>query len=127
MRTRRDWSALVVGAATIWLAIALWLSLAHPTRGLDYLVLGLALFMQVAVVLTWDFLPRLPLWVIAGHGLIMVSLAVGFVISAPAGAVAPGVSIVPPAPWLVVGLVPTGLAMIVAAALHWQRSDSLVH
>jgi len=124
MGIRQQWSAIVAGAATVWLAVALLLSLAYYTRGLDYLVIGLALAMQVSVLMAWDLLPRLPLWIVAGHGLIMVSLALGLVITAPAGGPAP---ILAGLPWLVVGLVPAGLAMIIAAAVRWQRAEGLVH
>jgi hypothetical protein len=127
MRTRQDWSVLLAGLATLWLALVLWLSFAQSARGLDQLVIGLGLFMQVSVLMAWDLFPRLPLWIIAGHGLIMISLVPGFLITAPAAGVpAPGV-LVPPVPWLVVGLLPAGLAMIAAAALRWVRSDGLVH
>jgi hypothetical protein len=127
MRTRQDWSVLLAGLATLWLVLVLWLSFAQSARGLDQLVIGLALFMQVSVLMAWDLVPRLPLWIIAGHGLIMISLVPGFLITAPAaGAPVPG-ALVPPVPWLVIGLLPAGLAMIAAAALRWVRSDGLVH
>jgi len=124
MGTRETWAALLAGAATIWLLVAFWLSLTSEMSGIDRIALGLALAMQLSVLLAWDLLPRLPLWTVAGHGLIMVSLALGLIITAPAGA--------PPAfglavPWYVLGLVPAGLAMILAAAARWQRSSSLAH
>ncbi len=124
MGSRHTWSVLFVGAATLWLVVALWLSLVTDVRGLDRLALGLALAMQLTVVMAWDLFPRLPLWMVAGHGLIMVSLALGLLITAPGG----GSPMTPGGlPWHVVGLVPAGLAMIVAAALRWERSEGLVH
>ena len=124
MRSREGWSALLAGAATIWLVVAFWLALTNEMSGIDRIAVGLALAMQLSVLLAWDLFPRLPLWIVAGHGLIMVSLALGLIITAPAGA--------PPTfglamPWYVLGLVPAGLAMILAAAARWQRSSGLAH
>ena len=124
MGSREGWSALLAGAATIWLVVTFWLALTNPMSSVDRIAVGLALAIQLTVLLAWDLFPRLPLWIVAGHGLIMVSLALGLIITAPAGG--------PPAfglevPWYVLGLVPAGLAMILASALRWQRSSGLVH
>jgi hypothetical protein len=124
MGNRHNWSVLLTGAATIWLLIALGWALAIEARPVDALVIALAFVLQLMVVMAWDLLPRLPLWLIAGHALIMLSLALGLVITVPAaqfGAAMAGI------PFHVVGLVPAGLAMLVAAALRWDRSEALVH
>ena len=123
MQSRESSSALLAGAATIWLVVALWVALVSDVRGVDRLAIGIALAIQLGVILAWDLVPRLPLWIVAGHGLITISLALGLVITAPAGATAFGL----PVPWYVLGLVPAGLAMILAAAVRWQRSKSLAH
>lgn len=124
MRTREAWSAALAGAATIWLVVTFWLSLTNEMSGVDRIAVGLALGMQLTVLLAWDLFPRLPLWIVAGHGLIMVSLALGLVITAPAGVTPPfGLTM----PWYLLGLVPAGLAMILAAAVRWQRTSSLAH
>jgi hypothetical protein len=124
MANRHNWSVLLTGAATIWLLIALGWALAIDARPVDALIIALAFAMQLTVVMAWDLLPRLPLWLIAGHALIMLSLSLGLVITVPAtqfGAGQVGV------PFHVVGLVPAGLAMLLAAWLRWERSEGLVH
>ncbi|CAN5858222.1 hypothetical protein BH24CHL6_BH24CHL6_07280 [soil metagenome] len=123
MGTRESWSALLAGAAAIWLLVTVWLTLANGLRGVDGLAIALALATQLALLMAWDLLPRLPLWIVAGHGLIMISLAVGLLITAPAGS-SPTLAGVP---WHVVGLVPAGVAMILAAALRVRRTEGFVH
>jgi hypothetical protein len=119
-------ASLLAWAATAWLTFVLVLSIANYTRGLDVIAMLLGLVMQIAVLLVWIVFPRLPLWVVAGHGLIMLSLGLGLIIAGPVG---------PPAqtlfgltlPWLFVGLLPAGLSMVVAAAIRWRPSSSAVH
>lgn len=124
MGSRESWSALLAGAATIWLLVAFWLSLVNQLGGVDRLAIGIALAIQLGVIMTWDLFPRLPLWIVAGHGLITVSLALGLIIAAP---VAPAAVFGLALPFYVLGLVPAGLAMMLAAAARWERSSSLVH
>jgi hypothetical protein len=124
MANRQDWSVLLTGAATIWLLIALGWALASEARPVDALVIALAFVLQLTVVMAWDLLPRLPLWLVAGHALIMLSLTVGLVITVPAAQFGAGQAGVP---FHVVGLVPAGLAMLLAAWLRWERSEALVH
>jgi hypothetical protein len=112
--------------ATAWLAVVLVVSIADYTRGLDVVALAIALPVQLAVVITWSLWARLPLWLVAGHGLILVALAFGLIIAGPAEPL-PITGLGLAMPWLIVGLVPTGGAMIAAAWLHWRPSDSLVH
>lgn len=112
--------------ATTWLAIVLVVSIADYTRGLDVVALAIVLPVQLAVVITWSLWARLPLWLVAGHGLILVALAVGLIIAGPAEAL-PITGLGVAVPWLLVGLIPTGVAMIAAAWVHWRPSGSLVH
>ncbi|HUG47299.1 MAG TPA: hypothetical protein VMP67_02690 [Candidatus Limnocylindria bacterium] len=123
MRMRESWSALLAGAATIWLLVTLWLTLADGLRGVDGVAIALAFALQLPLLMAWDLYPRLPLWIVAGHGLIMVSLAVGLLITAPAGS-SPTLAGVP---WHVVGLVPAGVAMMVAAGLRVRRTEGFAH
>jgi hypothetical protein len=112
--------------ATAWMAVVLVVSIADYTRGVDVVALALALPVQLTVVIGWSLFARLPLWLVAGHGLIMLALGIGLVIAGPP--LAPPSELLGLAmPWLVVGLIPSGAAMIVAAWMHWRPSDSLVH
>jgi hypothetical protein len=123
MANRQNWSVLLTGAATIWLLIALGWALAIEARPVDALVIALAFVLQLSVVMAWDLLPRLPLWLVAGHALIMLALSLGLLITVPAefGTGQAGV------PFHVVGLVPAGIVMLLAAWLRWDRSEALVH
>lgn len=127
MRDRRRWALVIALAAALWLVAVLWLSLAHFTRGFDPLVLAMSLLMQLVVLIAWWLIPRLPLWLVAGHGLIMLSLGLGLVITAPGPSTAlePGVG--PPLPWFLLGTLPAGLAMVVAAAVAWTPQKDLLH
>jgi hypothetical protein len=112
--------------ATAWLVVVLLLSIANYTRGVDVIALAITLPVQVAVLVLWLAFPRLPLWIIAGHALIMVALGLGLLITAPAGQPAEtlfGLEL----PWLLLGLVPAGVAMLVAAAVRWTPADAVVH
>jgi hypothetical protein len=124
MGSRESWSVLLAGAATIWLPVFLWLSLFYEARGLDPLAIALALPVQLGLIMAWDLFPRLPLWIVFGHGLIMISLALGLVITVPGSTAPPNVYGVP---WFTVGLVPAGVAMMLSAALRWRPARSLAH
>lgn len=124
MTNRHNWSVLLTGAATIWLLITLGWAVAIGGRPIDAAVLAIAFVMQLTVVMAWDLLPRLPLWIVAGHALIMLSLTLGLVITVPAAQFGAGQAGVP---FHVVGLVPAGVAMLLAAWLHWERAEGLVH
>ncbi len=116
----------LVWLATAWLVLVLLLSVVNYTRGLDVVALAITLPVQLGVLIIWQIFPRPPLWLIAGHGLIMIALAVGLVITAPAGEPAKtilGLTV----PWLVVGLLPAGAAMLLAAVLRWTPADEPVH
>ncbi|MDP8903950.1 MAG: hypothetical protein M3N29_01310 [Chloroflexota bacterium] len=120
------WARWLAWLATAWLLIVLLLSIFNYVRGLDPVVLLLALVAQITVLIAWLVYRPLPLWLVAGHGLIMLSLAFGLVIAAPPA---------PPAEtlfglrvaWLLIGLIPAGVAMILAALLHWDRSTVVGH
>ncbi|CAN5206439.1 hypothetical protein BH24CHL7_BH24CHL7_05800 [soil metagenome] len=122
----RERAALTIGwLATLWLAEVLVISMVEYTRGLDVAALALALPVQLFVVILWSLVPRLPLWLVAGHALILLGLGIGLVVAGPAGPM-PAMPFGLPVPWLIVGLIPTGVAMIVAAAVHWRPADTLV-
>lgn len=114
-------------AAMLWLIVAWILSMIFYTRGLDFIVILLAGLAQLSVLIAWAIFRRaLPGWLIAGHGLILLSLALGLVII-PGAPASPGSPAAPAVPLLVLGLVPAGVAMILAAVLRRPPSSSLAH
>lgn len=106
--------------ATFWLIAVLVLSMLSYVRGLDPAVLAVALVVQVVLVVAWTLWRPLPLWIVAGHGLILLSLVLGLALTAPASVLPDPLPAIA-APWLSVGLVPVGLAMLVAALVAWNR------
>ena len=112
--------------ATFWLIAVLVMSIVGYTRGLDVVALAIALIVQAVVVIAWTVYRPLPLWIIAGHGLILIALVVGLGITAPGAAVGQtlfGLNVA----WLAVGLLPTGVAMILAALVGWNREHVVGH
>jgi hypothetical protein len=106
--------------ATFWLIAMLILSVFSFMRGLDIAVLALALIVQVVVIMLWTFWREMPLWIVAFHGMILLALVLGLAITAPTAALPdplPPLSL----PWLIVGLVPTGAAMLLAVLVAWNR------
>jgi hypothetical protein len=81
-------------------------------RNVDVTVLWLAGALTVGLVAAWVFVPRLPKWIVAGWGLILIALGVGVIISAPVPA---GVG---QFPWALIGLVVFGIVIIVTAVVH---------
>jgi hypothetical protein len=81
-------------------------------RNIDIVVLSLAALLQLGLLVTWIFIRRLPRWIAAGWGLILVALGIGVVIAAPIPAGATSV------PWALVGLVVGGIVTIVLSAVH---------
>jgi hypothetical protein len=81
-------------------------------RSIDITVLWLAGALQLVVVLAWIFIPRLPKWIVAGWGLIMVATGIGEIISAPVPAGAGSF------PWALVGLVVFGIVTMLMAVAH---------
>ena len=112
--------------ATFWLLAVLVLSMLSYVRGVDVVALAIALIAQVVLVVAWTLYRPLPLWIVAGHGLILLALVLGLAVTAPAS---PLPDPLPPlaAPWLLVGLVPTGVAMILAALVAWNREHVVGH
>ena len=105
---------------TAWLVVTFVLSIVYYVRGIDVVVIGLALIVQIVVLIAWLVYRQLPLWILAGHGLIFIGLALGLVISGPAGQFSG-------TPWMYLALVPAGVAMIVAAVLHRKPAGIFVH
>ena len=104
-----------VGALTTLAAIA---NLDAVPRNIDIVVLWLAGALQLVLLVVWALIPRLPRWIVAGWGLILVALGVGEIISAPIPAGATAV------PWALVGLLVVGIATIVLSAIHGPSSSA---
>ena len=102
-------SGVSVGGLTTLAALA---NIELTPRTIDIVVLWLAGALQLGLVLTWIFVPRLPKWIVAGWGLILVALGVGVIISAPVPAGASGT------PWALIGLVVVGVLTMIMAVVH---------
>ncbi|MEP7360377.1 MAG: hypothetical protein ABI744_02250, partial [Chloroflexota bacterium] len=89
-------------------------------RQIDVTVLWLAAALTLGLVLTWIFMPRLPKWIVAGWGLILIALGVGEIVAAPVPAGAGQF------PWALIGLVVFGIVTIITAVVH-SRSGSTSH
>ena len=106
-----------------WLGVA-WLlgvfiaSIVDYHRGIDAAGVLVAFLGQVGVAIAWTLYRQLPLWIPAGWGLILLSGYVGLLITIPGGF---------DVTWSLVGLVPTGLLMILTAILEMDRSPELTH
>jgi len=98
-----------VGALTTLAAIA---NLDAVPRTIDIVALWLAGAAQLVLVIVWALVPRLPRWVIAGWGLILVALGVGVIITAPIPAGATAV------PWALIGLAVVGIVTMIMSAVH---------
>ena len=110
----RDRFALAVsGLSAGGLSTLAALAMGEPTRrSIDITVLWLASALQLGLVLAWVFIPRLPKWIVAGWGLIMVATGIGVIISAPVPAGASSF------PWALVGLVVFGIMTVLMAVVH---------
>jgi hypothetical protein len=118
----RDRFALALVSSTVFLmpllgAVA---SIGDTRRQVDVVALWLAGALQLGLVLTWVFIPRLPKWVIAGWGLILIAAGIGSTIAAPIAAEPAGGSTFP---WALVGLGVIGILTIVAAIIQSSNSD----
>jgi hypothetical protein len=92
------------------------LAMAEATpRSIDVVVLWLAGLLSLGLLLTWILIPRLPRWIVAGFGLILIATGLGVIVTAPVPAGAGTV------PWALIGLVVAGLAIIIAAAVHGSQ------
>jgi hypothetical protein len=89
-------------------------------RNVDVVALWLAGALQLGLLLTWIFIPRLPRWIVAGWGLILIALGVGVIITAPVPAGSSSV------PWALVGLAVAGVLTIIMSAVHPSSSRNSI-
>jgi hypothetical protein len=111
-------TGVTVGALTTMAAVA---NLELEPRTIDIVVLWLAAAGQLGLLLTWIFIPRLPRWIIAGWGLILVGLGIGVIITAPVPAGAGAI------PWALVGLVVVGIVTMIMSVVHSSGSAQAAH
>jgi hypothetical protein len=104
---------LTVGFFTTLAAIA---NLEDVPRSIDIVALWLAGLLTLGLLLTWVFIPKLPRWIVAGWGLILVAAGIGVIITAPVPA---GASVVP---WGLIGLVVGGIVTIILSVVHSPAS-----
>lgn len=102
-------TGLTVTALTTFAALAM---VEASPRYIDVTVLWLAGALQLGLLLTWIFIPRLPRWIVAGWGLILIATGLGVIITAP---VPEGAGVMP---WALVGLVLVGIATTIASVVH---------
>ena len=110
-------TGLSAAALTTFAALAM---VETNRRPVDVVVLWLAGAMQLGLVLTWVFLPRLPKWVVSGWGLILVATGIGVIITAPVPAGSTGTF-----PWAVLALVVVGIVTIVMSVVHSSEKASI--
>jgi hypothetical protein len=110
----RDRFALAVsGLTAAGLSTLAALAMGEPVRRqIDVTLLWLAAALTLGLVVTWVFIPRLPKFIVAGWGLILIALGIGEIIAAPVPAGAGEF------PWALIGLVVFGLVTIVTAIVH---------
>jgi hypothetical protein len=110
----RDRFALAILGVTVgfFTTLAAVANIADVPRNIDIVVLWLVGLLQLGLLLTWIFVPRLPRWIVAFWGLILVAAGVGVIIAAP---VPQGASTIP---WALVGLVVGGIVTMIVAAVH---------
>jgi hypothetical protein len=106
-------TGLTVGALTTLAAVA---NLEVSPRSIDVVVLWLAGALHLGLLLTWIFIPRLPKWIVAGWGLILIALGLGVIITAPVPA---GAGVMP---WALIGLLIVGIVTIIMSAVHSSGS-----
>jgi hypothetical protein len=100
---------LTAGFFTTLAAIA---NLDDVPRNIDIVALWLAGLLTLGLLLTWVFIPKLPRWIVAGWGLILIAAGIGLIITAPVPAGASAV------PWGLVGLVVGGIVTIILSVVH---------
>lgn len=113
----RDRFALALVAVTTFLLPLLGaLAVVGSTRrSVDVVALWLFGGLQLGLVLTWAFIPRLPRWIVAGWGLILFAAGIGITIAAPIAAQpADGSTFT----WALAGLVIVGILTMLAAVIH---------
>ena len=113
----RDRFALALVSVTVALLplLASVAVIASTRRQVDVVALWLAGALQLGLVLTWVFIPRLPRWIVGGWGLILVAAGIGFTIAAPVAAEPAAGSTFT---WAFLGLVVVGILTIIAAVIH---------
>jgi hypothetical protein len=84
-------------------------------RAVDVVALWFAGLLQLGLVITWVFMPRLPKWIIGGFGLILIAAGIGFTIAAP---IADSPAFGSTTPWAFFGLLIGGIVTIVAGVIH---------
>jgi hypothetical protein len=117
----RDRLALVIAALTVGMltTVAAVANLEAVPRSVDVVVLWGAGLLQLGLVVTWVFIPRLWRWIVAGWGLILIAAAIGVVITAPVPAGASSFS------WALVGLIVAGVLTIIASVIHSSADASI--
>ena len=118
----RDRFALAILGVTVgfFATLAALANLDDVPRNIDIVVLWLVAALQLGLLLTWVFVPRLPRWIVAFWGLILVALGIGVIIAAPVPAGASSV------PWALVGLVVGGIVTIILSAVHSSDPSDIV-
>jgi hypothetical protein len=118
----RDRFALAILGVTVgfFTTLAALANLDDVPRNIDIVVLWLAAALQLGLLLTWVFVPRLPRWIVAFWGLILIALGIGVIIAAPVPAGAASV------PWALVGLVVGGIVTIILSAVHSSDTTDIV-
>lgn len=96
--------------------------LGSTRRSVDVVVLWLAGALQLGLVLTWVFIPRLPKWIVAGWGLILVATGLGLAIAAPVAVEPAGGSTIT---WGLIGLLVIGILTMLAAVIHTSEKAGL--
>ncbi len=117
----RDRFALAVLGVTVgfFTTLAGLANLEDVPRNIDIVVLWLAGLLQLGLLLTWVFVPRLPRWIVAGWGLILIAAGIGVIITSPVPA---GASVVPRA---LIGLVVGGIVTMILSAVHSPAEATL--
>lgn len=106
-------TGLTAGGLTTLAALA---NLEATPRNIDIVALWLAGALQLVLLLIWIFVPRLPRWIVAGWGLILIATGIGVIITAP---VPEGASATP---WGLIGLFVAGVVMIIVSVVHTPAS-----
>lgn len=111
--------SVTVGLLPLLAAIAV---IGDTRRAVDVVALWLAGALQLGLVLTWVFIPRLPKWIVAGWGLILVALGIGLTIAAPIAAEPVAGSTVT---WGLIGLAVVGILTMLASIIHTSEKAGL--
>jgi hypothetical protein len=118
----RDRFAIALVALTVGglFALGAFANYAETSRPFDVVVLWLAGLLQLGLVVTWVFIPKLPKWIVAGWGLILAAAGLGVTIAGPQ--VPAGETVMP---WAFVGLLVVGVLTIIAAVVHSPTNTSI--